>query len=71
MGITTPMIDAGLWLGRSRSYLNHSPAEDTETDLSDLPLQSPSHNKASSTTSQLSLRKLPKTLFSAIKTVLD
>jgi 2-polyprenyl-6-methoxyphenol hydroxylase-like FAD-dependent oxidoreductase len=37
MGIATPMIDAGLWLGRSRSYLNHSPAQDTETDLSDLP----------------------------------
>jgi 2-polyprenyl-6-methoxyphenol hydroxylase-like FAD-dependent oxidoreductase len=31
------MIDAGLWIERRRYYLNHSPAQDTETDLSDLP----------------------------------
>jgi 2-polyprenyl-6-methoxyphenol hydroxylase-like FAD-dependent oxidoreductase len=37
MGIATSMMDAGLWLGRSRSYLNHSLAPDTETNLSDLP----------------------------------
>jgi len=37
MGIVTPMIDAGLWLGRTRSYLNHAAPQDTETDLSDLP----------------------------------
>ena len=37
MGIATLMIDAGLWIDRRRYYLNHSPAQDTETDLSDLP----------------------------------
>jgi 2-polyprenyl-6-methoxyphenol hydroxylase-like FAD-dependent oxidoreductase len=37
MGIVIPMIDAGLWIGRTRRYLNHLPAQDTEHDLSDLP----------------------------------
>jgi 2-polyprenyl-6-methoxyphenol hydroxylase-like FAD-dependent oxidoreductase len=37
MGIATAMIDAGLWVDRTRRYLNHSPAQDAETDLSDLP----------------------------------
>jgi 2-polyprenyl-6-methoxyphenol hydroxylase-like FAD-dependent oxidoreductase len=40
MGIVIPMIDAGLWIGRTRRYLNHSPAQDTERDLSDLPYSS-------------------------------
>ncbi len=37
MGVVTAMIDAGLWFGRSRSYLNHAPPQDSDTDLSDLP----------------------------------
>lgn len=37
MGISTPMIDAGLWIDRRRYYINRSPARDVETDLSDLP----------------------------------
>ncbi len=37
MGIVTPMIDAGLWLGATRSYLNQAAPQDSETDLSDLP----------------------------------
>ncbi len=40
MGIARDMIDAGLWLGRTRRYLNHSPAQDIERDLSDLPYSS-------------------------------
>jgi 2-polyprenyl-6-methoxyphenol hydroxylase-like FAD-dependent oxidoreductase len=37
MGIAIPMIDAGLWIDRTRRYLNHSPAQDTQRDISDLP----------------------------------
>jgi 2-polyprenyl-6-methoxyphenol hydroxylase-like FAD-dependent oxidoreductase len=37
MGIVQPMIDAGLWLRSTRSILNGSPAQDSATDLSDLP----------------------------------
>jgi 2-polyprenyl-6-methoxyphenol hydroxylase-like FAD-dependent oxidoreductase len=40
MGIVTPMIDAGLWIDRTRRYLNHSPAQDTVRDFSDLPYSS-------------------------------
>jgi 2-polyprenyl-6-methoxyphenol hydroxylase-like FAD-dependent oxidoreductase len=40
MGIAIPMIDAGLWIDRTRRYLNHSPAQDTERDFSDLPYSS-------------------------------
>ena len=40
MGIVMPMIDAGLWIDRTRHYLNHSPAQDIERDLSDLPYSS-------------------------------
>lgn len=37
MGIVQPMIDAGLWLGGTRSIINGSPAPDSVRDLSDLP----------------------------------
>jgi 2-polyprenyl-6-methoxyphenol hydroxylase-like FAD-dependent oxidoreductase len=37
MGIVQSMIDAGLWLRSTRSILNGSPAQDSVTDLSDLP----------------------------------
>jgi 2-polyprenyl-6-methoxyphenol hydroxylase-like FAD-dependent oxidoreductase len=40
MGIATPMIDAGLWISSTRRYLNHSPAQDTSRNLSDLPYES-------------------------------
>jgi 2-polyprenyl-6-methoxyphenol hydroxylase-like FAD-dependent oxidoreductase len=40
MGIAPAMIDAGLWIDRTRRYLNHAPAQDTERDLSDLPYSS-------------------------------
>ena len=37
MGVVRPLIDAGLWLRGTRSIINHSPAQDVETDFSDLP----------------------------------
>jgi len=37
MGIAIPMIDAGLWIGATRTILNGAPPHDTETDLSELP----------------------------------
>ena len=40
MGIITLMIDAGLWIDRTRRYLNHSPAQDEVRDFSDLPYSS-------------------------------
>ena len=40
MGIAMPMIDAGLWIYSTRRYLNHSPAQDTPRNLSDLPYES-------------------------------
>jgi 2-polyprenyl-6-methoxyphenol hydroxylase-like FAD-dependent oxidoreductase len=37
MGIVQPMIDAGLWLGGTRSIINGSQIPDSLRDLSDLP----------------------------------
>jgi 2-polyprenyl-6-methoxyphenol hydroxylase-like FAD-dependent oxidoreductase len=37
MGVVQPLIDAGLWLVGTRSYLNRSAAQDTPVDLFDLP----------------------------------
>jgi 2-polyprenyl-6-methoxyphenol hydroxylase-like FAD-dependent oxidoreductase len=37
MGIASAIIDAGLWIDSTRRYLNHSPAQDTPRNLSDLP----------------------------------
>lgn len=37
MGITRPMIDAGLWLSGMRSLVSDSPPQDIRLDLTDLP----------------------------------
>ncbi len=37
MGVVRPLIDAGLWIDGTRSFLNHSPAPDVLNDLFDLP----------------------------------
>jgi 2-polyprenyl-6-methoxyphenol hydroxylase-like FAD-dependent oxidoreductase len=37
MGIARPLIDAGLWIVGTRSFLNHSPAQDVQNDLFGLP----------------------------------
>jgi 2-polyprenyl-6-methoxyphenol hydroxylase-like FAD-dependent oxidoreductase len=37
MGIVDPLIDAGIWLVGTRSFLNHSPAHDVQNDLFGLP----------------------------------
>jgi len=37
MGIANPLIDAGLWIVGTRSFLNHSPAQDVQNDLFGLP----------------------------------
>lgn len=37
MGIADPLIDAGLWIVGTRSFLNHSPAQDVQNDLFGLP----------------------------------
>ena len=37
MGIADPLIDAGLWIVGTRSFLNHSPAEDVQNELFGLP----------------------------------
>src|SRR5271154_2694282 len=37
MGIVEPLIDAGLWIVGTRSFLNHCPAQDVQNDLFGLP----------------------------------
>src|SRR5271154_6821007 len=37
MGIVRPLIDAGLWLNATRSFLNHSQVPDVQNDLFGLP----------------------------------
>jgi 2-polyprenyl-6-methoxyphenol hydroxylase-like FAD-dependent oxidoreductase len=37
IGVVRPMIDAGLWIVGTRSYLSHSPAQDVQNDLYGLP----------------------------------
>ncbi len=37
MGIADPLIDAGLWIVGTRSFLNHSPAQDVQNELFGLP----------------------------------
>jgi 2-polyprenyl-6-methoxyphenol hydroxylase-like FAD-dependent oxidoreductase len=37
MGIIDPLIDAGLWIVGTRSFLNNSPAQDVPTELFGLP----------------------------------
>jgi 2-polyprenyl-6-methoxyphenol hydroxylase-like FAD-dependent oxidoreductase len=37
MSIVEPLIDAGLWIVGTRSFLNHSPAPDVQNDLFGLP----------------------------------